>query len=113
VINKCHPVANWLSIDPSLYRQSLQRVITDRDEQYKADPSASGLPPASRQWFWFEQLPRLVSDPKIRDQVLERQAALAASRIAIEEQIRLQAGVLIAEQAAIDTEMALLEQVLQ
>jgi len=113
VINKCHPVANWLSINPSLYRQSLERVLSDRNEQYRTDPNASGLPPASREWFWTTQLPRLVSDLKIREQVIERQAALAARRQAIADQIRLQAGVLIEEQAEIDAEMALLQQVLQ
>jgi len=112
VINRAHPVANWLSINPSVYRQSLQRVIADRDEQYKADPNASGLPPASREWFWCEQLPQLAHDPAICDQVHCRLGALAARRQAIEDQIRLQAGVLIAEQAEIDAEVALLEQVL-
>jgi len=109
----CHPVANWLSVNLDLFRQSFERVLSGRNEQYRSDPNASGLPPASRAWFWSEQLPRLVSDPKIREQVLKCQAALAASRIAIGDQIRLQAGVLIMEQAEIDTEMALLQQVLQ
>jgi len=109
---KAHPVAGWLRVEGRIYSATLDRILRDRDQQMLDDPSCSGLPPASRDWFWSQELPRLVSDPKIRDQVLERQAALAASRIAIEDQIRLQAGVLIAERAEIDTEMALLEQVL-
>jgi len=112
VPTNCHPVANWLSVNLDLYRQSFERLISDINEQYKADPNASGLPPASRAWFWSEQLPRLVSDPKIREQVLKRQAALAASRIAIEDQIRQQAGALIEQQGEINAELALLEQVL-
>jgi hypothetical protein len=44
--------------------------------------------------------------------VLERQAALAASRIAIEDQIRQQAGSLIEQQGEIDAELAMLDQVL-
>jgi len=112
VPTNCHPVANWLSVNLDLYRQSFERLISDINEQYKADPNASGLPPASRAWFWSEQLPRLVSDPKIREQVLKRQAALAASRIAIKDQIRQQAGALIEQQGEINAELALLEQVL-
>jgi len=112
VPTNCHPVANWLSVNLDLYRQSFERLISDKNEQYKADPNASGLPPASRAWFWSEQLPRLVSDPKIREQVLKRQAALVASRIAIEDQIRQQAGALIEQQGEINAELALLEQVL-
>jgi len=112
VPTNCHPVANWLSVNLDLYRQSFERLISDKNEQYKEDPNASGLPPASRAWFWSEQLPRLVSDSKIREQVLERQAALAASRIAIEDQIRQQAGALIEQQGEINAELALLEQVL-
>jgi len=113
VPTNCHPVANWLSVNLDLYRQSFERLISDINEQFKADPNASGLPPASRDWFWSAQLPRLVSDLKIREQVIERQAALATMRQAIADQIRLQAGVLIEEQAQIDAEMALLQQVLQ
>ena len=108
----CHPVANWLSVNLDLYRQSFEKLISDINEQHKADPNASGLPPASRAWFWSKQLPRLVSDPKIREQVLKRQAALVASRIAIEDQIRQQAGALIEQQGEINAELALLEQVL-
>jgi len=107
-----HPIANWLSVNLDLYRQSFERLISDINEQYKADPNAIGLPPASRMWFWTEQLPQLAHDPAICDQVHCRLGALAARRQAIEDQIRLQAGVLIEERAAIDAEVALLEQVL-
>jgi hypothetical protein len=44
--------------------------------------------------------------------VLNRLAELAARRQGIEDQIRMQAGTLIAEQSEIDAERALLEQVL-
>jgi len=111
-VSKAHPVAGWLRVDAGTYSRSLDQVLRHRDQQMLDDPSASGLPPASREWFWSQQLPHLVSDPKIREQVLERQAALAASRIAIEDQIRQQAGALIEQQGEIDAEMALLEQVL-
>jgi len=108
-----HPVANWLSVNLDLYRQFFERLISDINEQYKADPNASGLPPASRAWFWTEQLPQLAHDPAICNQLHIRLAELSAKRVAIEDQIRLQAGVLIEEQSQIDCEIALFEQVLQ
>jgi len=113
VPTNCHPVANWLSVNLDLFRQSFERVISDCNGQYRSDPSACDLPPASRQWFWFEQLPQLAHDAGICEQVHCRLGALAARRQAIENQIRLQAGVLIEEQAEIDAEVALLQQVLQ
>ena len=111
-VSKIHPVANWLRCDASLYSRSLDQVLRHRDEQMATDPSCSGLPTASRDWFWAEQLPRLVNDPQIRDQVHFRQCELAAMRQAIEGQLRQQAGALIDQQAEIDAELALIEQVL-
>jgi len=113
VPTNCHPVADWLSVNLDLFRQSFERVISDISEQYKADPNASELPPASRVWFWTEQLPQLVHDPAISNQLHIRLAELSAKRVAIEDQIRLKAGFLVEEQSEIDTEMALLQQVLQ
>jgi len=113
VPTNCHPVANWLSVNLDLFRQSFERVISDCNEQYRIDPSASDLPPASREWFWTEQLPQLAHDPGICNQLHGRLAELSAKRVAIEDQIRLQAGVLVEEQSEIDAEMALLQQVLQ
>lgn len=111
-VSKAHPVAGWLRVEAGVYSQSLDQVLRHRDEQMAVDPHASGLPPASREWFWSTQLPALVSDPKIRDQVHSRLGELSASRQAIDDQIRRQAGSLIEQQAEIDAEVALLEQVL-
>ena len=111
-VSKMHPVANWLRCDAGTYSRSLDQVLRHRDEQMATDPNCSGLPPASRDWFWAEQLPRLVNDPQIRDQVHCRQCDLAAMRQAIEDQLRQQAGALIDQQAEIDAEMALIDQVL-
>ena len=111
-VSKAHPVAGWLRCDAETYSRSLDQVLRHRDEQMAIDPNCSGLPPASRAWFWSDQLPRLVADPKIRDQVLQRQAELAAQRAAIQDQIRLQAGALLELQTEIDAEQELLQQVL-
>jgi len=48
-------------------------------------------------WFWTEQLPQLAHDPAICNQLHIRFAELSAKRVAIEDQIRLQAGILIEE----------------
>lgn len=111
-VAKAHPVAGWLRVEGRVYSATLDRILNDRDKQMLDDPCCSGLPPASREWFWSTQLPALVNDPKIRDQVVDRQAALAASRIAIDHQVQQQAGALLAEQAEIAAELAVLNQVL-
>ena len=112
-VSKAHPVAGWLRVDAGTYSRSLDQVLQHRDQQMATDPNCSGLPPASRDWFWSTQLPALVNDPKIREQVLERQAELAAMRQAIDDQLRQQAGSLIEQQAEIDVEQQLLQQVLE
>lgn len=111
-VSKAHPVAGWLRVDAGTYSRSLDQVLRHRDEQVATDPNCSGLPPASRDWFWSTQLTALVNDPKIRDQVLSRLAELSAKRQAIDDQLRLQAGSLIEQQAEIDVELQLLKQVL-
>jgi hypothetical protein len=111
-VSKAHPVAGWLRCDAGTYSRSLDQVLRHRDEQMATDPSCSGLPPASREWFWSEQLPRLVADPGIREQVLARAAELSAMRQGIDDQLRAQAGNLIELQAEIDSELQLLQQVL-
>jgi hypothetical protein len=111
-VSKAHPVAGWLRVDAGTYSRSLDQVLRHRDEQVATDPNCSGLPPASRDWFWSTQLTALVNDPKIREQVLSRLAELSAKRQAIDDQLRLQAGSLIEQQAEIDVELQLLQQVL-
>jgi hypothetical protein len=110
--SKAHPVAGWLRVEGRVYSATLDQVLRHRDEQMAANPNCSGLPPASREWFWSEQLPRLVADPKIRDQVLSRLGDLAAKRQSIDHQVQQQAGALLEQQAEIAAELALLEQVL-
>jgi hypothetical protein len=110
--SKAHQIAGWLRVEGRVYSATLDRILNDRDKQMLDDPNCSGLPPASREWFWSTQLPALVSDPKIRDQVLARAAELSAMQQAIDRQVQQQAGALLAQQAEIAAELALLEQVL-
>jgi len=110
--SKAHQIAGWLRVEGRVYSATLDRILNDRDKQMLEDPNCSGLPPASREWFWSTQLPALVNDPKIRDQVLARAAELSAMQQAIDRQVQQQAGALLAQQAEITAELALLEQVL-
>lgn len=69
-IARKHPIANWLLLPPADQRRALDKVITFRDES--DDPMASGLPDAAIDWWWQEELPRLVTRPDVRRQVEER-----------------------------------------
>jgi hypothetical protein len=109
-ISRMHPIANWVRLAPHEHRRALDKVLQFRDAA--PDPTASGLPEAAVAWFWSTQLPALVNDPKIRDQVLSRLGDLAAKQQAIDRQVQQQAGALLAQQAEIAAELALLEQVL-
>ena len=112
-VAKAHPIANWLRIEGRTYSATLDKVLALRDEQLETNPNASGLPPAASDWFWMQQLPNLVHDPKIREQCCHRLGELAAKHTAIDHQLRVQAGNLIDEQAKLQSEMALLTQVLE
>lgn len=110
MISRMHPVANWVRVSPVEHRQALDKVLQFRDAA--PDPMASGMPEAAVEWFWAQELPRLMKRPEVRQQALERLAELSAKRQDLEQQIRLQAGALIEQQAELDQERALIEQVL-
>lgn len=111
-VSKAHPIAGWLRCDAGTYSRTLDQVLRHRDEQMALDPNCSGLPPASREWFWSTQLPALLADPKIHEQVHSRLGELATRRQAIDEQLHAQAGSLLDQQAEIAAEEELLLQVL-
>ena len=110
MISRMHPVANWVRIAPHEHRQTLDKVLAFRDAA--PNPMASGMPEAAKEWFWTEELPKLLKRPEVRAQALERLAELLAKRQEIEQQIKRQAGALIEQQSELDQEIALIEQVL-
>ena len=112
-VSKAHPVANWLRVDAGVYSKSLDHVLRDRDDQLKSDPQASGLPPASVEWFWQEQLPRLCCKPEILSQVEQRKAELAAKRDALAEKVSRAEREVAAERADLDSELELLNRAVQ
>ena len=111
-VAKAHPIAGWLRIEGGTYSRTIDTILSMRDKQLETDPNASGLPPAARDWFWGTQLPTLVHDPKVREQCCHRLGELAGKHTAIDHQLRSQVGSLIDQQADLQAEMALLEQVL-
>ena len=111
-VAKAHPIAGWLRIEGGTYSRTLDKILAMRDADLETDPNASGLPLGARDWFWGTQLPTLVHDPKVREQCCHRLGELAAKHTAIDHQLRMQAGGLIEQQAELQSEMALLEQVL-
>lgn len=112
-VAKAHPIAGWLRIEGHTYSRTLDKILAMRDADLETNPNASGLPSGACDWFWCEQLPSLIQDPKVREQVCYRLGELSTKNNAIDHQLRVQAGSLIDQQATIRTEMALLEQVLR
>lgn len=112
-VAKAHPIAGWLRLEAGTYSRTLDQILAFRDQELKTNPNSSGMPDAARDWFWCEQLPSLIQDPKVREQVCYRLGELSTKHNAIDHQLRVQAGSLIDQQATIRTEMELLEQVLR
>lgn len=102
MISRMHPVCNWCRLSPAEHRRALDKVLQFRDTS--PDPLASGLPEAAVQWFWTEELPRLLSRPEVRQQALERLQELQDTRLRLNDQIQMQAGVLLEQQAAVELE---------
>ena len=110
MISKKHPVCNWLRLAPHEHRRALDKVIQFRDSS--DNPMASGMPEAAVAWFWTEELPRLLTRPDVRKQAIERLQELHDTRNRLGDQITMQAGALLEQQAEIAAELAMLNQVL-
>jgi hypothetical protein len=102
MISKKHPIANWVRLAPHEHRRALDKVIQFRDAA--PDPMASGMPEAAVAWFWTEELPRLLQRPDVRNQALERLQELQDSRNRLGDQITMQAGALLEQQALVEVE---------
>ena len=103
MIARKHPIANWVRLPPAECRRTLDRVLQFRDAA--PDPTASGMPEAAVTWFWTEELPRLLTRPDVRRQALERLVELQDSQLRLSDQIQMQAGALIEQQAAAQLEI--------
>ena len=103
MISRMHPVCNWCRLSPAEHRRALDKVLQFRDAA--PDPMASGMPEAAVTWFWTEELPRLLTRPDVRKQAMERLVELQDSQLRLSDQIQMQAGALIEQQAAAQLEI--------
>jgi hypothetical protein len=102
MIARKHPIANWLRLAPHEHRHALDRVLQFRDSS--DNPMASGMPEAATAWFWESELPRLLTRPDVRRQALERLVELQDSQLRLSDQIQMQAGALLEQQAVVELE---------
>ena len=103
MIARMHPIANWVRLSPAECRRALDKVLQFRDAA--PDPMASGLPEAATAWFWTEELPRLLTRPDVRRQAMERLVELQDTQLRLADQITIQAGTLLEQQAAAQLEL--------
>jgi hypothetical protein len=101
-ISRMHPIANWVRLAPHEHRRALDKVLQFRDAA--PDPTASGVPEAAVAWFWESELPRLLQRPDVRNQALERLRELRDTRLRLGDQITMQAGALLEQQALVEVE---------
>ena len=79
----------------------LERISEFRD----LDPNPnSGLPAAAVDWFWQEELPRLMQRPEMRVFAEERVSELNAKAVGLRQRIQLHIGSLQAEAEAAEAE---------
>ena len=102
MISRMHPIANWVRLAPAEHRRALDKVLQFRDAA--PDPIASGMPEAAVTWFWTEELPRLLTRPDVRKQAIERLQELQDTRHRLADQIQMQAGALLEQQAVVELE---------
>jgi hypothetical protein len=100
-ISRMHPIANWVRLAPHEHRRALDKVLQFRDAA--PDPTASGMPEAAVAWFWTGAA-RLLQRPDVRNQALERLQELQDTRLRLGDQITMQAGALLEQQAAVEVE---------
>ena len=111
MISRKHPCANWLLLPPHEQRRALDKVLDFRDQD--PDPNASGLPAAAVDWFWQQELPRLMQRPEVRVFAQERVSELTAQAAELRQRIERQVGSLMAEAEAAESEAARIAAVMQ
>ena len=111
MIAKKHPIANWLQLSPNEYRRALDQVLRFRDQD--PDPNASGLPAAAVDWFWQEELPRLMQRPEVQQFAREQIAMLTAQSADLRQQIQRQVGSMLAQADTAEAEAARITAVMQ
>jgi hypothetical protein len=85
MLSRPHPRHGWLHLQPSDWRQSLQKQIEERDKLN--DPTRSGPPPEWCRWCDECQLPRLAQRPEYQRQFSDRITELEMKLANLEHQI--------------------------
>ena len=111
MIAKKHPIANWLQLSPNDYRRALDQVLRFRDQD--PDPHVTGVPAAAVDWFWQQELPRLLQRPEVHVFAQERVAELNAKAADLRQRIERQVGSMQEEAAAAEQEAARINAVMQ
>ena len=111
MIAKKHPIANWVPLSPNEYRRALNKVLDFRD--LDPNPNASGLPAAAVDWFWQQELPRLMQRPEVRVFAQERVSELNAKAADLRQRIERQIGSMQDEAEAAEQEAARINAVMQ
>ena len=112
MINKSHPLANFLKVSASIYATTLQRVKEDSQAKAKIDPSFSGIPPETNHWFWNEQLPKLCNDDFYRKQVEAEIEELDMKALNIERAMTNQMQVWETEKGSLEMKSEKLKEIL-
>ena len=112
MINKSHPLANFLKVSASIYATTLQRVKEDSQAKAKIDPSFSGIPPETNHWFWNEQLPKLCFDRFYRKQVEEEIKELDIKAANIDRAMQNQMQVWETEKGSLEMKSEKLKEIL-
>ena len=111
MIARKHPCANWLLLPPHEQRRALDKVLDFRD--LDPDPNASGLPAEAVDWFWQQELPRLMQRPEVRVFAQERVSELNAKAADLRQRIQRQVGSMQDEAEAAEQEAARINTVMQ
>ena len=111
MISRKHPCASWLLLPPHEQRRALDKVLDFRDQD--PDPNASGLPAAAVDWFWQQELPRLMQRPEVRVFAQERVTELQAKVSELRQRIERQVGSMQEEAAAAEAQSQRLTKALE
>ena len=111
MISRKHPCANWLLLPPHEQRRALEKVLDFRD--LDPDPNVTGVPAAAVDWFWQQELPRLMQRPEVRVFAQERVTELQARASELRQRIERQVGSMQDEAEAAEQEAARINAVMQ
>ncbi len=97
-VAKSHPQLGWLKLEGRDYSATMDRLITERDND--PDQQRAGPAPGFIDWMWREQLPALARQDRYRGQIQQHCEQLRRRSEAIGSEVHSLVGSKLAEQAA-------------